>query len=123
MGSFFTWKRTRGLGLGLLVAVMATAEISAMSLRELRALAKTEKQGENFANYYLVGVMEGVLEAHAQAVRKGANATICQIGRRLQPRMAREIFDAELKRNSGVYEADMSVQLVMANALATVYPC
>ncbi|MEY4345559.1 MAG: hypothetical protein RL032_1391, partial [Pseudomonadota bacterium] len=33
------------------------------------------------------------------------------------------LFDTELQRNAGVYEADMPVQLVMVNALGTVYPC
>jgi hypothetical protein len=118
-----TGARWLTVAISMMVAVMVTSNAAAMSLRELRALEKTEKQGENYANYYLVGVMEGVLEAHAQAVRNGAHATICLNGRRLQPRLAREIFDAELKRNADVYEADMSVQLVMANALATVYAC
>ncbi len=105
------------------LALVSTAA-SAMSLREFRALeASNKQQGENYTNYYLVGVMEGVLEAHATAVRNGAKPTICLNGRRLEPRMARSMFDTELKRNEGVYEADMPVQLVMANALATVYPC
>lgn len=94
-----------------------------MSLRELRGLAKSSKQGPDYVNYYLVGVMEGVLEGQAQAVREGATPTICLNGRRLEPSMAKGIYDTELKRNAGLYEADMSVQLVMANALATVYPC
>jgi hypothetical protein len=37
--------------------------------------------------------------------------------------MARSLFDTELQRNDGVYEADMPVQLVLRNALATVYSC
>jgi len=94
-----------------------------MSLRELRSLAKSGKQGADYVNYYLVGVMEGVLEGQAQAVRQGATPTICLNGRRLEPFMAKSIYDTELKRNAEVYEADMQVQLVMANALATVYPC
>lgn len=96
---------------------------SAMSLREFRALEKSNKQGENYANYYLVGVMEGALEAQAQDVRNGAKASICLNGRRLLPSMARGMFDTELNRNEGVYEADMSVQLVLTNALGTVYAC
>ena len=99
------------------------AGASAMSLRELRALEKSGKQGIFYANYYLVGVMEGALEAHDQAVRNGATATICLNGRRLEPSMAKSLFDTERKRNADVYEADMPAQLVMANALATVYPC
>ena len=94
-----------------------------MSLRELRTLEKSNRQGIHYANYYLVGAMEGALEAQAQAVRSGATPTICLNGRRLEPRMAKGLYDTELKRNAGVYEADMPVQLVMFNALATVYPC
>ena len=67
--------------------------------------------------------MEGALEAHNQAVRNGAKPSICLNGRRLEPHMARSLFDTELSRNAGIYEADMSVQLVMTNALATVYAC
>ena len=99
------------------------ASASAMSLRELRALEKSGKQGIFYANYYLVGVMEGAMEAQAQAVRGGATPTICLNGRRLEPRMAKGLYDSELKRNPDVYEADMPVQLVMYNALTTVYPC
>ena len=112
---FQTW-----IVLGLmLVGVSAQA----MTLRELRALEKNDKQGENYANYYLVGVMEGVLETDAHRVRDGAKPTICLNGRRLQPSMARSLFDTELQRNDGVYEADMPVQLVLRNALSTVYSC
>jgi hypothetical protein len=56
-------------------------------------------------------------------VRNGAKPVICLNGRRLQPSMARSLFDTELQRNEGVYEADMAVQLVLTNALTTVYPC
>jgi hypothetical protein len=95
-----------------------------MTLREMRALEKSDKkQGENYVNYYLVGAMEGALEAHNQAVRAGAKPGICLNGRRLEPHMARSLFDTELQRNAGLYEADMSVQLVMTNALTTVYAC
>ena len=101
---------------------VATAA-SAMSLRELRGLEKSGKQGIFYANYYLVGVMEGAIEAQVQAVRGGAAPAICLNGRRLEPRMAKGLYDTELKRNADVYEADMPVQLVMFNALSTVYPC
>lgn len=106
-----------------LAGLCVTAVASAMSLRELRGLEKFGKQGIYYANYYLVGVMEGVLEAHNHGVRNGSTATICLNGRRLEPRMAKGLYDTELKRNADVYEADMSAQLVMANALTTVYPC
>ena len=107
----------------ILASFAICSAASAMTLREFRALEKSTKQGENYANYYLVGTMEGALEAHTQDVRNGAKPAICPNGRRLLPSMARGMFDTELKRNEGVYEADMSVQLVLTNALATVYPC
>ena len=104
---------------------MALAPVaSAMSIRELHALEKSDKRhGPEYVQYYLVGAMEGALEANAQAVRAGAKPVICVNGRRLEPRMAKSLFDAELKRNAGVYEADMPVQLVLVNALSTAYTC
>nr|WP_295784998.1 hypothetical protein [Rhodoferax sp.] len=107
----------------VLVSLSVATAASAMSLRELRGLEKSGKQGIFYANYYLVGAMEGAIEAQAQAVRNGATPTICLNGRRLEPRMAKSLYDTELKRNADVYEADMSAQLVMLNALSTVYPC
>ena len=108
----------------LFAALVATTFIAnAMTLREFRALEAASKQGENYANYYLVGLMEGALEAHAQGVRQGAKPSICLNGRRLEPRMARGLYDGELRRNAGVYEADMPVQLVLTNALVSAYPC
>jgi hypothetical protein len=106
-----------------LAALFATTA-SAMTIRELRGLEVSDKkQGEAYVNYYLVGVMEGALEAHAHGVRSGAKPAICLNGRKLEPRMAKGLYDTELQRNEGVYEADMPVQLVMFNALGTVYPC
>jgi len=107
----------------VLAGASLTITASAMSLRELRALEKSSKQGIHYSNYYLVGVMEGALEAHAHGVRNGAKPTICLNGRRLEPHMAKSLYDTERKRSEGLYEADMPVQLVMANALATVYAC
>ncbi len=107
----------------VLAGASLAATASAMSLRELRALEKSNKQGIHYANYYLVGAMEGALEAHAHGVRNGAKPTICLNGRRLEPYMAKSLYDTERKRNEGLYEADMPVQLVMVNALATVYAC
>lgn len=112
----------RMLALALAGALSAGAAHS-MSLRELQALEKSHKQGENYVRYYLVGVMEGALEAHLQDVRNGAKARICLKGRRLEPHMAQNLFDAERERNAELYEADMPVQLVLANALAHTYPC
>lgn len=101
----------------------ACATAQAMSLRELRALENTEAQGDLLARYYLVGVMEGVLDAHAQIERKGATPTLCLRGRRLEPSMARSLFDGELRRNKDLYEVDMPVALVMAQALLSAYSC
>jgi hypothetical protein len=107
----------------LLAGITVPATAVAMSLRELRTLDKSSKEGVNYANYYLVGAMEGVLEAHERGVRNGATPSICLKGRRLEPWMARSLFETELKRNEGLYEADMPAPLVMANALATAYTC
>ena len=96
---------------------------SSMSLREFRGLEKQKSGGLNFANYYLVGVMEGILQAHDTAVRNGAAPHICRDGRRLEPSSARALFDTELRRNRDLYEADMPVPLVMENALSGVYAC
>jgi hypothetical protein len=105
------------------VCMLLTSAAHAMSLRELRTLQANDKQGKNYAVYYLIGTMEGALEANAQAVRAGAKPLFCINGRRLEPRMAQSLYDAELKRGADVYEADMSVQLVMTNALVNVYTC
>ncbi len=94
-----------------------------MTLREFRALEKSDRQGPSYASYYIVGAVEGILEAHLHDQRNGAKAVICLHGRRLEPHMARGLFDAELRRNEGVYEADMPVQLVLRNALETAYGC
>jgi hypothetical protein len=107
----------------LLTGVSLAATVSAMSLREMHNLEKTSKQGAHYANYYLVGVMEGVLESHQRSIRNGVAPRICLNGRRLEPRMAKSLFDTELKRNEGLYEADMPAQMVMSNALANVYAC
>ncbi|MDH4449101.1 MAG: hypothetical protein QE265_00735 [Rhodoferax sp.] len=118
--TFYTLRQAATL-FALYLAAVST--VHAMTIREMRALDKTEKQGTTYTDYYLVGVMEGALEAHAQAVRAGASASICLNGRRLEPSMAKNLYTTELKRNADLYEADMPVQLVMVNALGTVYPC
>jgi hypothetical protein len=107
----------------VLASVFTAQAASAMSLRELRALEQSSEQGGAFVQYYLVGVMEGALEAHAQAVRNGAQAVICLNGRRLEPDMALGLYQTELKRYAELYEADMPVPLVLTHALATVYSC
>ena len=118
------WGRARRLAALCLAGAALLGSAQAMSLRELRALELSDKkQGPTYVQYYLVGVLEGSQEANAQAVRAGAKPLFCINGRRLEPRMAKPLFDGELQRNKDLYEADMQVQLVMANALATAYSC
>jgi len=113
----------RGLALALTATLGCTA-VNAMTIRELRVLGLSDpRNGENFVLYYLVGAMEGAVESHAQSVRNGAKPLMCLEGRRLEPRMAQGLYAGELRRNAEVYEADMSAQLVMTNALTSAYPC
>jgi hypothetical protein len=115
------FKRTIAAGVGLMVLACAA---HAMSIRELRALEKSDKRhGPEYVQYYLIGALEGAIETSAQSARSGSRALICLNGRRLEPRSARSLFDAELKRHADLYEADMPVELVMINALTTVYTC
>jgi hypothetical protein len=108
----------------LFALLLLAQNLGAMSIRELRTLEKSDtKQGANYKRYYLVGAMEGGLEAHSQGVRAGAAPTICLNGRRLVPSMAEGLYQTELQRNRDMYEADMPVPLIMYNALVTVYPC
>jgi hypothetical protein len=114
------WRVAAMLSLLALFAQSAQA----MSIREMRALEKSDaKQGANYKRYYLVGAMEATLAAHDAGVRAGAAPSICLNGRRLEPAMAEGLYQTELKRNQDLYEADMPVTLVLANALSTVYPC
>jgi hypothetical protein len=110
----------RMMALGL--ALIAT-QSSAMSLRQLGALEKQDKQGANYVRYYLVGVMEGLMGAEKSRVAEGASPRICSVDKRMEPAMAHSLFEAERKRNRDMYEADMPVTLVMRNALENAYPC
>lgn len=95
----------------------------AMSIRELRTLEANEKEGKAYAGYYLVGVMEGLREASEAGQRAGQKPMFCIQGRRLEPAMARSLYQTELSRNAERYEADMPVQLVMSGALQNSYRC
>lgn len=110
-------------GLIMLCALCVATQASAMSIRELRAIEQLQASGEIHAQYYLIGVMEGALEANAMAQRQGRKPLFCLQGRRLTPQSAVSLYRAELQRNEGVYEADMPVELVMTNALASSYRC
>ena len=110
----------RMMALGL--AIIAT-QCSAMSLRQLGALEKQDKQGASYVRYYLVGVMEGLMDGEKARSASGAPANICPEGKRMEPAMAHSLFEAERKRNRDMYEADMPVTMVMRNALENAYPC
>ncbi len=95
-----------------------------MSLREFHTLEASEKkEGKAYASYYLVGVLEGLREANDASRRAGQKPLFCVDGRRLEPSMARSLFQTELKRNADAYEADMPVQLVLSTALQTSFRC
>ncbi|MEO7242288.1 MAG: hypothetical protein ABIW85_05200 [Variovorax sp.] len=94
-----------------------------MSIRELRTLENAEGDGKTYANYYLVGVLEGLREASDQLARNGAKPLFCIEGRRLEPVMARSLYQGELARNGDQYEADMPVQLVLDSALRGSFRC
>ena len=118
--------RTLGLLAGLLGLTAwgnFTSAAHAMSIREYRALENTETQGPLYTQYYLVGVMEGALEANRSSTNQGGPALFCLNGRKLEPTMAESLYSTELKRNAELYEADMPVQLVLLNALTHVYTC
>jgi hypothetical protein len=110
---------------GSLVAALGllAASAQAMSIRELRTLEAKEKDGVNYASYYLVGVMEGLREGSDAVQREGGKPLFCVDGRKLEPAMARPLYQAELKRNADSYEADMPVQLVLLAALRNAYRC
>ena len=107
----------------LLALFAAGLPARAMSIREFRGLEQVQPSGSAHAQYYLIGVMEGLVEANAQAVREGRKPGFCQAGRRLEPRMALSLYQAELQRNADLYEADMPVELVLSNALRGSYRC
>ena len=119
--------RWRFLAAGLLLMLVAgigAPSANAMSIRELRALEASDKdQGAAYVQYYLIGAMEGMLEASAYSARSGAKPAICLNGRCLEPRMATPLYDGELRRDANLYEADMPVQLVLLNAMVTAYAC
>ena len=106
-----------------LALLLANAQAQAMSLRQLSALEKQDKQGASYVRYYLVGVMEGLIDAEKVRAAEGANPRICPADKRMEPAMAQSLFEAERKRNRDMYEADMPVTLVMRNALQNAYPC
>ena len=106
-----------------LALLMLSTLAQAMSIRELRLLEANEKEGKLYANYYLVGVMEGLREASDAELRAGRKPIFCINGRRLEPAMARSLYQSELTRNADSYEADMPVQLVLSAALRNSYRC
>jgi hypothetical protein len=67
--------------------------------------------------------MEGLREASESAARAGQKPSFCVEGRKLEPAMARTLYQTELSRNADTYEADMPAQLVLSSALQTSYRC
>jgi hypothetical protein len=112
----------RALPVAVCLFFVAAAS-QAMSIRELRTLEAEQKDGKTYANYYLVGVMEGLREASDNARRNGQTPTFCVEGRRLEPSMARSLYQSELTRNADSYEADMPVELVVESALRVSFRC
>lgn len=110
-------------GLLALAFLLAASAAQAMSIREMRTLEANEKDGKIYASYYLVGVMEGLREASDTALRSGQKPPFCIEGRRFEPVMARSLYQTELSRNAGSYEADMPVQMVVKAALQNSYRC
>jgi hypothetical protein len=106
-----------------LAGLLAASAAQAMSIRELRTLEAAEKDGKAYAGYYLVGVVEGLREGAEAAARAGQTPPFCIENRRLEPAMARPLYQTELARNADSYEADMPVQLVLAAALRNTYRC
>ena len=116
-------KRTARLSM-LLLALAAGAGAQAMTIREFHTLeVKEKKEGKAYASYYLVGVLEGLREGVEASQRNGQAPVFCVEGRRLEPAMARSLYQTELSRNADSYEADMPVQLVMTGALRNSYRC
>lgn len=113
-----------GMSRFLLLALLGCgAAVQAMTIRELRTLEAAEKDGKTYANYYLVGVVEGLREAAFSAEREGRKPPFCIESRRLEPAMARSLYQTELMRNADTYEADMPVQLVLSEALRSSFHC
>jgi hypothetical protein len=115
----------RGGAIAPIAAMLLAAAppAQAMSIRELRSLEQADKNGAAYVQYYLVGVMEGLREANDAAVRDRQKPAFCVLDRKLEPRMAQSLYQAELQRNTDLYEADMPVQLVLSNALRNAYRC
>jgi len=111
------------LGAALALTVLCTTAAEAMTIRQFRLLEANEKNGKAYAGYYLVGVMEGLREASEASQREGQKPPFCVENRKLDPEMARSLYQTELKRNAESYEADMPVQLVLSAALRSSYRC
>jgi len=111
------------LGAMFVFAVLCTTAANAMTIRQFKLLEANEKNGKVYAGYYLVGVMEGLREASEASQREGRKPPFCVENRKLDPEMARSLYQTELKRNAESYEADMPVQLVLSAALRNSYRC
>ena len=111
------------LGAVLALTLVCATAAEAMTIRQFKLLEAKEKNGKAYAGYYLVGVMEGLREASEASQREGQKPPFCVENRKLDPEMARSLYQTELKRNAESYEADMPVQLVLSAALRNSYRC
>jgi hypothetical protein len=105
----------------LLWCVCGSAQ--AMSLRELATIHMRNTMGPALAEFYVIGVAEGLIEANEAGKRTGQAPLFCLAQDRWTPKQANTLFNAEASRNADVYEADMPVGLVMQQALINTYPC
>ncbi|MDB5826564.1 MAG: hypothetical protein JWQ73_784 [Variovorax sp.] len=120
--SMLASRSARLSGVLALTLLCATAA-QAMTIRQFKLLEANEKNGKAYAGYYLAGVMEGLREASEASQREGQKPPFCVENRKLDPEMARSLYQTELKRNADSYEADMPVQLVLSAALRNSYRC
>ncbi|CAN5916814.1 hypothetical protein BH11PSE13_BH11PSE13_03050 [soil metagenome] len=111
------------LGAVLALTLVCATAAEAMTIRQFKLLEANDKNGKAYASYYLVGVMEGLREASEASQREGQKPPFCVENRKLDPEMARSLYQTELQRNAESYEADMPVQLVLSAALRNTYRC
>lgn len=109
--------------LAFAAATLCAATAQAMSLRELATIHKRNNLGPALAEFYVIGVAEGLLEANDAAKRNGRKPFFCLPQDNWNPTKANALFNAEASRNADVYEADMPVALVVQQALVNTYPC
>ncbi len=66
-------------------------------------------------------IRQDIQSMHAYAIQPSTG--LLKLDAMENPHRLSPELQAELRRNEGVYEADMPVELVMTNALAGAYRC